>query len=122
METGGGPKAGQSGGGAGEIEIILIDSDSDEDAGDVELSTEDVIRAIKQEPSPDAEAGLGAKEPKEPDKPEEYGTDLDTYDRDSSHYSGLGGDAKTVSDDEVDDSGGVVQHPVAMIDEEHGGG
>ena len=47
---------------------------------------------------------------------------MDTYDSDSSHYSGLGGDPKTANDDEADDSGGVAQHPVAMIDEEHGGG
>ena len=94
---------------AGEVEVILIESDSDDDAEDVELSTE-------------AGAGVGVKEPKEPDTPEEFGSDQDTYDSDSSQDSGLSGDAKTANDSEADDSGGVGKLPVAMIEEEHGGG
>ena len=107
METGGVPEAGPSVVGAGEVEIILIDSDSDEDAEDVELSTEDVVRAIKKEPSSDPEAGAGVKEPKEPDAPEEFGSDQDTYDSDSSQDSGLSEDAKNANDAESDDGGGV---------------
>ena len=119
----GAPKASQAGVGAEEIEIILIDSESEEETEEgVELTPEDVIRSIKLEPNSDAESGPGAKLPKEPDTPEEYGTDGDTFDSDVSIHSGLEEDPKTVVDDEVDDRGGVAQHPVDGVDDEHGGG
>ena len=122
METGGVPEATQPAVEAGEVEVILIESDSDDDAEDVELSTEEVVKAIKKEPISDSEAGAGVKEPKEPDAPEEFGSDQDTYDSDSSQDSGLSEDAKNANDAESDDGGGVGKLPEAMNEEEHGGG
>ena len=112
----GASKAGQSGVGAEEIEVILIDSESEGETEEgVALTAEDVIRTIKLEPNSDGESGRGARLPKEPDTPEEYGTDV-------SIHSGEEEDPEAVVDDEVDDRSKVFQHHADGVDDEHEGG